>query len=203
MYGGSNCSTFFTTMVVIFIFTLALLVNVTIVYCDLIYMSLVTNNDHLFMCRLYVFLGKKSFKSFSIFKLGYMSIHCRVKPSLFIFLDPSVLSDKWFSNIFSYCIFVKFQFQPIFQMSTIKVLPWTVVNKYGKLMPKADESSGLHERGDCNTFQMMGNRSTACTNTGWIPVVLSQFSIYLAKASENCQVSKSVACQQESVKGCK
>ena len=40
-------------------------------------------------------------------------------------------------------------------------------------------------------------RSTASTDTAWIPVVLSRFSIYLAKASENCQVSKSVACRQK------
>ena len=40
--------------------------------------------------------------------------------------------------------------------------------------------------------QRMWNRSVTCTDTGWITVVLSQFSIYLTKASENCQVSKSV-----------
>lgn len=71
------------------------------------------------------------------------------------------------------------------------------------MVSNGDGSLALPEKVTTTGFWLMSNGNAACTDTEWIPVALSQFSIYLAKASEDCQVSKSVACRQKSVKGCK
>lgn len=109
-----NC--FLTIVLLSFFFVIAILVCMKWYTVILICIFSVTNDVSIgplaIMCPLAIcmsHLEKCMFKSFSVFRLGYLSFHCRIVRFFNIYiLDTSPLSNRWFADIFSHSIFFNF-----------------------------------------------------------------------------------------------